>query len=286
MRKILITGATGLVGRHLVERLVDDSHIVVVGRNNPNLENVEWIEHDLSQPFNPNCSQKDIDTLIYMAQSQYFREFPHKALDIFHVNTVSMLYFLNYAREIGVRNFVYASSGGVYGHGGDGFSEDIEIPASGNLGFYLSTKLCSEILAENYRQYMNVVLLRFFFLYGKGQKRSMLIPRLVDNIRAGNPITLQGEDGILINPTHVSDAVEAINASLTLNKGGIFNIGGPDILSLREICNVIGNRVGKIPHFEIDMNKKPNNLIGDISKMKRYLWNPGVNFERGIDTVL
>ena len=83
-----------------------------------------------------------------------------------------------------------------------------------DLGFYLSSKLCSEIIADNYSSFMNIVSLRFFFVYGPRQSETMLIPRLIKNIKNGDAITLQGPDGILINPTYVSDAAEVVARSL------------------------------------------------------------------------
>jgi len=286
MKKVLIVGANGLIGRHLIERLRTEYRVLALGRKDPRIKNVSWVEQDLEYEIDFQKFPQEVDKVVYLAQSEHFREFPDKASSIFRVNTLRMLEIIDYARRKNVQNFIYASSGGVYGTGERGFSEDSTVPAKGYLGFYLSTKLCSEILAENYTEYMKIAVLRFFFVYGSGQKRSMLIPRLVDNVRAGNPITLEGEEGILINPTHVSDAVEAISASLCLENSEVFNIGGPDILSLKDICMTIGGRVGVEPVFKMLKNTKPKNLIGDISKMKKQLWEPVINFKKGLESVL
>jgi nucleoside-diphosphate-sugar epimerase len=189
---------------------------------------------------------------------------------------------LDWARQIGVRTFVFASSGGVYGAGGKEFSEEQEAMPRGDLGFYLSTKLCSEVIAENYTQYMDVIILRFFFVYGPGQRRSMLIPRLVDSVREEKPIVLQGKDGIRINPTYVSDAVDAICAALELAGSQKINVGGPQVLSLREIGNIIGEALRKKPNFEVKHDAEPSHLIGDTTKMSRLLTEPKVSFKEGI----
>lgn len=287
MNSILITGASGLVGSNLVSHLHDGYKLYVVSRSKiQTLTGIENLVIDLNASFDYSQLPEKIDKVVYLAQSEYFRDFPDKAIDIFQVNTAGMLNMLEYARKAGAKSFIYASSGGVYGYGGESFSEDIDIPASSNLGFYLSTKLCSEILAGNYQQFMNIVLLRFFFVYGQGQKRSMLIPRLVDNIKNKRPVTLQGHNGISINPTHVSDVVQAITSAINLNESGKFNIAGPDTLSLRDICNIIGDRVNVEPIFVVDEAAKSNDLIGDINKMKESLWNPVVTFAQGIDSVL
>ncbi|MDP3699456.1 MAG: NAD(P)-dependent oxidoreductase [Hylemonella sp.] len=284
MRKIIVTGASGLVGSHLVAALshADEVHALSRSKIVPTNSNTTWHAVDLDSEVDYSSLPQDADALIYLAQSDHFRDFPAKALEIFQVNTVQVLRALDFARTTGIKNFVFASSGGVYGFPEKGVSEDVTIPASGNLGFYLSTKLCAEILAENYAPFMDVVILRFFFVYGAGQKRSMLIPRLVDNIRDGKAITLQGEDGIRINPVHVSDAVRATQAALNLHGCHRINVAGPAVVSLREICYTIGSKVGVQPIFQINRSASPGNLIADTESMKKMLCAPDTKFADGI----
>jgi nucleoside-diphosphate-sugar epimerase len=165
-------------------------------------------------------------------------------------------------------------------------SEEIDIPAKGDLGFYLSTKICSEILAQNYSRFFNVAILRYFFVYGRGQRETMLIPRLIQRVREGQPILLQGEDGIRTNPTHVSDAVAATKRALELTSSHTINIGGPEVLSMREIGNLIGKAVGRKPVYSVDRNASPRHLSGDIAKMRDFLVPPSTRFAEGLQTML
>jgi nucleoside-diphosphate-sugar epimerase len=129
---------------------------------------------------------------------------------------------------------------------------------------------------------MNVIMLRFFFVYGPGQKRTMLIPRLIDSVKNGTPITLQGSDGIRINPTYAGDAASAIKSALDLTDSQKINVGGPDILSLRQIGEMIGDMVEKDPVFTVQNELKPKNIIGDIQKMTKLLGAPTTSFREGI----
>ena len=189
------------------------------------------------------------DGVIHLAQSEYFRDFPEHSLDVFEVNTISTLRLLDYALKAGAKTFIYASSGGVYGYSDDGFTEDAEIMQRGDLGFYLGTKLCSEILSDCYTSLMNVLVLRFFFVYGPGQSKGMLIPRLVDRVKEGKLIVLQGSDGIRLNPTYVADAVSAICRSLVVEGSHKINVAGPEVLSMRAIGETIGQVLSKRPKF-------------------------------------
>ncbi|MFN8490934.1 MAG: NAD(P)-dependent oxidoreductase [Caldilineaceae bacterium] len=290
MKKCLVTGTTGLIGAHLLAAFPSDWQ-VFAGSRSPNaayppLTAISPTRLDLSSNWDATDLPAKLDAVIHLAQSEHFREFPEKALDIFQVNTLSTLRLLDYARQAGARTFVLASSGGVYGHHEQEFVEDEPVAANADLGFYLGTKLCSEILAENYTSFMNVIVLRFFFVYGVGQKRTMLIPRLVQSVLDGRPLTLQGQDGIRINPTHVSDAVTAILRTLDLQGSHKINVGGPEVLSLRRIAEIIGAVVGKEPIFDVHTDGEPRHLVGDIRKMSHLLEAPKISFEQGIRTYI
>ncbi len=236
---------------------------------------------DLAEPSGINFLPRKIDVILHLAQSSMFRDFPSKAMDVFDVNVGSTARLLNYARCSEVRSFVLASSGGIYGAGEEAFKENEPISQHGRLGYYLASKLCAEVLAQNYAPYMNISVLRFFFIYGAGQKRTMLMPRLVDNIKQGLSINLQGEHGIRINPIHVTDAVDALEASMKLNGSHTFNVAGAEILSIREIANIIGKVVGRDPIFNTE-EIAPRHLIANIEAMQEALTVPKIKLLQGI----
>jgi nucleoside-diphosphate-sugar epimerase len=182
---------------------------------------------------------------------------------------------------IGVEQFIYASSGGVYGSGKKAFDENSQITSSGNLGYYLGSKLASEILAQSYSPLMKVEVLRFFFMYGRRQNRSMLIPRLVERVKLREPVILEGDNGIRINPIHVSDASKAVVAVLEIQSSLLINIAGSETLSIRDICLEIGTKVGEEPLFQ-SKGDEPSDLIANISLMKNKLHDPEVKINTGI----
>lgn len=284
MKRCVITGGSGLIGSYLIQRLHRQWQICSLSRTRStgHRENVEIQPVDLSIPWDTQALPREVDAVIHLAQSEQFREFPEQAEQVLQVNTVSTLRLLDYARRAGARTFIYASSGGLTDYSAREFSEDVGASSENDLGFYLSTKLCSEILAENYTQFMNVIVLRFFFVYGVGQRRDMLIPRLVQSVIDRKPIVLHGEDGIRLNPTYVSDAATAIHHALALDGSHKINIGGPDVLTLREIGHLIGKVAGKEPLFEVQPQVVRRHLVGDISKMAHLLGPPQIGFAAGI----
>ena len=288
MKRCVVTGASGLIGSHLVPRLGRDWQVHAVSRH-PTAGladgNVVWHQIDLARDFDQTELPAQIEAVVYLAQSEHFRAFPERAPDIFEVNTMGLLRFLHYARRSGAHKFVLASSGGVYGSADTSLNEDLPVLAQGDLGFYLGSKLCAEIVALNYAKLMSVTVLRFFFVYGPGQRRSMLIPRLIDNIRQGHTVTLQGRDGIRLNPTYVTDGVAAIDRALQLTDTHKINVAGPNVLSLRDVCNLIGQAVGRKPSFTV-AQESPKHIVGDIERMKALLGPPEVSFDKGLQLML
>lgn len=277
---ILVAGATGLIGSHFVSAMTGQERIYALGRSRP-AECADWISCDLSQPVDTARLPTNVDTVLYLAQSEHFRDFPGRAEDILAVNTVTPHRILDWALRSGAKRFIYASSGGVYGHGQNAFREDSPIQPQGPLGFYLASKHCAEKLCENYAELLTVVIVRFFFVYGRGQRPSMLIPRLVKNVIEGKAITLQGQDGLRINPLHVDDAVRALRACCALTESTCLNLAGPDVLSLRDIGHEIGRQIGKEPRFEA-ASGEPRHLVGDISRMRHILGGSLTSFRDGL----
>lgn len=274
-KTVLITGADGLLGRKLLELLAQTWNVEALVHKLPlNLtQGVNYAAVDFSGDWCLEDLPLRVDAIIHLAQSAKFRDFPVSALDVFKVNVESTAKLLDYCRVVGAKKFVYASSGGIYGNGDQAFKENAPIVPLGQLGYYLGSKTCGEILVQSYASLFQVVVVRPFFMYGSTQNRTMLIPRLLDLVASGCPIGLQGNNGIRINPIHVNDASAAVVAALALNESATFNIAGPDVMSIREICEGMGEFLGKAPVFQA-LPGQPHDLIADISVMQKCLHNP------------
>jgi len=281
-KKILISGANGLIGHDLITELSKNNTIFAITRKQKsNIKNVNYIELDLSSNWSTTILPKNIDVIYHLAQSQNFRDFPNQALDIFKVNTLSTALLLDYAIKANCQNFIYASTGGVYDNALTSISEETSIELSKNKGYYVSSKLASELLIENYKNHFDITIARFFFVYGERQEQSMLIPRLVKNIKEENEITIIGEQGLVINPIHVNDVTKSLIEMENLKGFKVVNIGGTEELSLKQICDVIANIVNVKPNYNFQKGNS-NNLIGNILKMKKELSVPNISFKEGI----
>ena len=286
--KLLITGANGLLGQNTLRALNGDYEIHALVHRLPSapIDNVHYYERDFNSDWSTNDLPSDVFAVIHLAQSELFREFPEHALAVFNVNVTSTVKLLDYARRANAKKFIFTSTGGIYDTSVGMVNENSPINTFGQLGNYFATKICSEILTHNYTDYFDVSILRLFFMYGKEQKRSMLIPRLVDNVKNGNPITLTAGGGIVINPIHVSDVVEVLSNLLLNNDGSYtYNVAGPEALNLEKIVKIIGAKVGKDPIIK-NIDKKTDDCIAEIEFLKSRLYVPKHKIEDKIDELL
>jgi nucleoside-diphosphate-sugar epimerase len=287
---ILIIGANGLLGRNLVNILSKKERVFALVRNKNILnfeinENVEVIEMDL---LNVDVSKlpNNIDSVYYLAQSKKFREFPERSEDVLMVNVVAPHKIVRWSIERGVKQFIYASTGGVYTKRDKPLKEYFKINANSRLDFYLSSKLSAEILLRSYSSFFKTfAIIRPFFIYGPGQDKEMLIPRLISKIKKGEEIYLNGRKGIKINPIYVTDAANAVANILNLEGEIIANIAGNEIVSIKQLCMIIGNIIDKKPVFTYV--KEPSaDLVGDISLMKQKLWIPKIDLFTGLSKLV
>lgn len=281
--RLVVTGATGFVGRSLCQRLRKEGHDVWEIRrpaSAPSAESsVEWIRCDLYDRIDFSGWPSDIDTVIHLAQSARYREFPEGADDVFNVNVRSTFDLLAYAAQTGVGQFVFASTGGVVGHKDRKTATDAPDEQQ-PLDFYLTSKSAAELLVESYVGRLSTAILRCFFVYGPGQTRDRLIPRLIDNIRGGKPVTLHGEAGIEMNPVFVDDAVKAFALALESETDVRMDVAGNEVLSLREIGRTIGDVVRREPIFDVQPPQNPSSLVGETDSAHHS--QPSVTFAEGI----
>ena len=274
-----------MLGRSVCKSLISNKvNVYAIVHNNSfkSLKNVNYINIDLTSLNSETNLPREIDCIIHLAQSSNFRKFPELSQDIFNVNVASTSFLLDYAHKVGARKFFYASSGGVYGKNKNPFKENDSI--NKNDGFYLNSKVCGEILVNSYSTLLQTSIFRPFFIYGKGQDRYMLIPRIFDSVKTQKPILIEGDKGIRINPIHVEDASSAILATLDKELNGVFNIAGPDVLSIHEIANLMGEFLNRKPYFKYS-NNAPKDLIGDIEFMKKKLVSPKRNLKDYLEDI-
>lgn len=266
--KILITGAAGFLGRSLVRQLGAHELFCIsrsVDPSTSSADNVHWIEMNLSEGLDTDALPEKLDAIIHLAQSNGYRNFPKEAPDVFAVNVNLVQELCDYGVASGISSMVLASTGTVY----EPFTSDMfEDAALRPTGYYGASKLAAELLSEGYSGQFNVANLRVFFLYGPGQE-NMLIARLIENVKAGNKLTLPKDgNGLVFVPTFVEDTARIFVQATEEAWQGAYNVASPHTVNFRELLEAIGSATGKKLDIEITDGAIPTAIIPSLDKLR------------------
>ena len=122
-------------------------------------------------------------------------------------------------------------------------------------------------------------------MYGPRQRRDMFLPRLIDRVRAGESIRIDTEGGIRVNPIFVDDVARLLAQLVAVPTPAVMNVGGPDVVSIQEIANSIGELVSNRPIFEL--GPASGDVVADVSVMEKYLPSSQmVPFKNGLALVV
>jgi len=275
---ILVTGGTGFLGRALLPRLTERGEVLALhrpGATPPEVGGVRWIEQDLAAPLRAELPER-IDAVLHIAQSRRYREFPDGAVDVMEVNAMATTRLLDYCRRAGGGVFVYASSGAVNAPGPQPVAES-DAPAPANL--YAISKRTGEEVVEQFRSQLRAHALRYFFIYGPGQ-RAMMMPGIIDRIAGGQEVQLAGEHGIRMNPVYVEDAADATAAALDLTDSATVNVAGPETITIRGIAELAGHELGTEPRFAHGAPQP--DLVASTERMETLLVSPTTTPAEGL----
>jgi len=295
--RVLLTGASGFLGRAWSLAAGPDVEIAAVGRSAP-AETAETagrlalVEADLSVPgalaeaIASGALPDTIDAVLHLAVSRDHRRFPDRALDMFEVNAAATAHLLDYARRAGAKQFVLGSTGTVYGGRCGGGLLDEDRPVAPDA-YFAVTKRAAELLAEAYGAHFAVAILRFFVPYGPGQS-DRLIPDLISRVRAGEAVTLPPEsDGMKFTASYKDDVVRVLSACLSRRWSGVFNVSTDEPLSLREAARIIGEAVGREPRFEVAPSASSLELVPSLARLgERMATADFTRFREGVKLTL
>lgn len=302
--KVLVTGGAGFIGSHTCGRLIAEGHEVVLLDDfndfyDPAIKraNVTSLgggalihEGDIrDRDFVRHVLAGDrFDSIIHIAGRAGVRPSLKDPQLYIDTNITGTHNLLEAAREQGVGRFVFASSSSVYGLSRTvPFTEDLALPQT--LSPYAATKLAGEHLCGNYAHLYNmrVVCLRFFTVYGPGQRPDLAIHKFTDAIHHGKPIPQFGDGSTRRDYTYVDDIVQGIMGSLRYEGPlfDIFNLGENQTTTLSELISAIENALGRkaiierLPEQRGDMPL----TAADISKARALLgYDPRTKIREGI----
>ena len=264
---ILVTGASGFIGRSLVPALFGDGHAVhalvrarsAFLRPHPDLH---LAYQDLASPLDEAAVGPAIDVIVHLAQGNV--ELPEQAVHLTRVNIQSTVDLLEVGRKRKIRRFILASTGDVYEPKAGILEEDDPV---GPVSLYGKSKLCAELMCTGFSRFFEVSILRLFHPYGPGQT-GRLIPKLAAQIRGKNPIILHKNQRPRVSPIYIDDVVRVFRRAILSSYSGVVNVSGDTAVTIQELSMELGNLLRCKPAFE-ESGEETGDLMGKNDRMKQ-----------------
>ena len=303
--KALITGGAGFIGSHLSEELLGRGHEVAVfdDLSTGNLSNIDHLRQITGFTFHQGSVLDDMQKLSGLIERSdhiyhlaavvgvgYVLEHPVAALETNARGTENVLRLASqFSDARSKRKVILASSSEVYGKSAKvPFREDDDYvigPASVSRWGYACAKALDEFLGLAYHREkgLPVVILRLFNTVGPGQtgRYGMVMPRLVSQAMAGEPVTVYGDGEQTRSFTYVKDVVKAIAdiALVPSADGQIFNVGNDREITINELAELVRNVLDSpsvtvhVPFSEVygEEFEETRRRVADISKIREYI---------------
>jgi nucleoside-diphosphate-sugar epimerase len=280
--KVLLTGATGFVGRYLLPALAARHEVVALVRRvpGPAPAGATWLESDL-EALDPAVLPAGIEGVIHEA-SRIDNPFGRDPglLELAGTNVMGMLRLLEWAAGAGVSRFVYGSTGGIAGAGPTGAAGAETAPFAPPNPYNLTKHLAEQALTA-YAWPFAGCSLRYYAPYARDGSNPLILHFLAC-LERGDPIEIGADDGPWMNPVHISDAVELTIRALEMpDPPAVVNVAGPDPVSRVRFVELLAAAVGREPRFTRLPDPSPS-WVADTGRLRATLGAPQVTVADGI----
>jgi UDP-glucose 4-epimerase len=283
--RILITGASGFVGKHLVNALDNKHELICIVKHESdfsNVKNLNIVKLDLTNYQAVQRMANDntgIDVIIHLAS--HIPSVNNDGKDQFYLqNIIGTLNLIKAYKHI--PRFIFASTLDVYGIPVKlPILEDHILTPQTNYGI---SKLACEHYLKGATNIDQLVVLRFTQIYGPLEKQIKAIPNFILAIKDNKQPVLYGDGYENRDYLYVKDAVNAINCALLYPQSGIFNIASGKSVSVRYMLQTILKlcKSNVEPRYE-SARKASYDISFDIQLAKRKLkFFPAFSLREGL----
>jgi len=309
MKNVLVTGADGFIGSHLVEELIKREYKVraFVLYNSFNTwgwldmlpktikDKIEVFQGDIRDPYGVKESMKGIDVVYHLAALIAIPYSYHSPDTYVDTNIKGTLNVLQAAKELKTSRILITSTSEVYGTAKYVPIDEMH-PFQGQSP-YSATKIGADRLAESfYRSFnMPITIIRPFNTYGPRQSARAVIPTIIMQLLSGEKEIKLGS----LSPTRDFNYVkDTVNGFIEIAKsdytiGEEINIASQKEISIGELAQELINQINPDAKITIeDQRLRPeksevNRLIGSNEKIKKLTnWEPNYSLEKGLEETI
>jgi len=281
--KILVTGADGFIGSHLVEQLVRQGHDVRAFVLYNSFNSWGWLDScapdvtsqfdvfsgDIRDPYGVRTAMKDCDVVLHLAALIGIPYSYHSPDTYVDTNIKGTLNVLQAARDLGIDQVIHTSTSEVYGSAQ--FVPITELHPLEGQSPYSASKIGADQMAIAFHRSFGtpVTVIRPFNTYGPRQSARAVIPTVITQIASGNGHVQLGS----LNPTrdfsYVSDTVSGFMAAIGIEEsfGQVINLGSGFEVSIAETVQILSEIMG----LRIDVLTQEERVRPPLSEVER-LW--------------
>ena len=288
--RVLVTGGSGFIGSHVVDKLRGRGHVPVIFdlRRSPwpSAVGVETVVGSITDRGALEGALVGCDAVAHLAAVADVSDVHAEPEGAEQVNARGTAVVLEAARRVGVSRVVYASTIWVYS---DCVPEwvDEETLLAPPSHLYTSTKLAGELYCKAYQELYGVdyTVLRFGIPYGPRAREAAVIPAFVNKALAGDPLTLAGDGSQSRKFVYVEDLAEGVALGLepvAVNR--VYNLAGDESVTIRQIAETVRELIGDVQI--VYTPARPGDFGGKVvcsERARRELgWTAGTPFAEGV----
>jgi UDP-glucuronate 4-epimerase len=282
---VLVTGASGFIGRHIVRHLAATHRVTALDLRHPEEAHPTGVDEINCDLRDGDLAATRFDAIVHLAALGGVRPSIERPLDYLETNLRGTLRLLDRARQHGTPRFIFASSSSVYGptDGSPSREDDPLHPCSP----YALTKQQGEQWGRLYSQLhgLDFIALRLFAVWGEGQRPDLALESFRRKILAAETITIHGDGSQRRDLTHVSDVVRAVEAAIRWRGTGFeaFNIGTGTNHSVNDMLHAVEQWTGLKANVRYGPEHPADvpSTLADVMKAKELLdWQPRTRFPK------
>lgn len=275
MRKILITGGNGFVGKYLTNFLNTKSEDIIDTVDIDKLNLCEWDAVTKIPKY---------DVIVHLAGKSFVPDSFKEPLSFYYNNIQSMLNILEKAKVDGSKVIFFST----YVYGVPQYLPIDENHSKNPLNPYTQSKLICEELCEAYHRdfEVEITIFRPFNIYGPGQNSSFFIPSIINQLN--NEVIYLNDSRPKRDFIYIDDVIEAIYLAITNNDSSyrVYNLGSGESTSIKDLVNLIIDlsKSKAVVNFSEQIRQgEVLETIADISKIKmEFGWFPKTCIRKGL----
>ncbi len=288
--RVLVTGGSGFIGSHVVDKLRLRGHDPVIYDLRPS----PWHERGSVDTVLGSITDREAleralhscDAVAHLAAVADVNDVHASPEDAERVNARGTVAVLEAARRAGVKRIVYASTIWVYSDCRDeAVDEDTLLPAPSHL--YTSTKLAGELYCKAYQELYGIdyTILRFGIPYGPRAREAAVVPAFVGKALRGEPLTLAGDGSQSRRFVYVEDLADGVALGLEeVATNRVYNLASNENVTIKQIAENVKERLGNVEIVHTEA--RPGDFGGKIVCSKRAErelgWTAATPFSEGV----